>query len=68
MMKSMKEKNITIDQLAMMVKKGFDDTAGKKQVDNLEKWAKRRFDNVDRELKEIRKQLMGVVYALSLKN
>ena len=58
----MKKKNITIDDLARMVQKGFNGTAKKEQVDNLEKWAKLRFDNVDRELKNIRKQLTGIVY------
>lgn len=54
----MEKRNITIDDLAIMVKKGFDGTAKKEQVDNiekqvenLEKWTKRRFDNIDRELK-----------------
>lgn len=46
----MKNKKITIEDLARMVKKGFDETAKKEQVINLEKWAKRRFDNIDREL------------------
>lgn len=58
----MKKKTVTIEDLARMVSKGFEETAGKEQVDNLERWAKMRFDNVDRELKEIRKQLIGVVY------
>lgn len=71
----MKKKNITIDDLAIMVKKGFDGTAKKeqvenveKQVDNLEKWTKHRFDNIDRELKSIRKQLTGVVYRYELEH
>lgn len=58
----MKKKTVTIESLARMVAKGFEETSGKEQVDNLEKWAKLRFDNVDRDLKEIRKQLTGVVY------
>lgn len=36
-----------------MVKKGFDGTAKKEQVDNLEKWAKRRFDDIDRDLENL---------------
>ena len=56
------KKNITIDDLTRMVKKEFDGTARKEQVENLEKWTKHRFDNIDRELKSIRKQLTGVVY------
>lgn len=65
----MKKKTITIDDLARMVAKGFEETAKKEQfenldrrVENLERWAKLRFDNVDRDLKEVRKQLTGVVY------
>ena len=54
--------NITLEDLARMVQKGFEETARKEQVDNLEKWAKYRFDNIDNELKNIRKQLTGVVY------
>jgi polyhydroxyalkanoate synthesis regulator phasin len=58
----MAKKNITIDDLARMVQKGFNETAGKDQVENLEHWAKNRFDGIDRELKAIRSQLTGVVY------
>ena len=58
----MKKKSITIDDLARMVQKGFNETANREQVENLEKWAKLRFDNMDRELKGIRKQLTGIVY------
>jgi len=62
-------KKITIEDLAKMIKKGFDNTATvdqvnnlKKRVDNLEGWADKRFDNIDRELKIIRKKLENVVY------
>jgi predicted component of type VI protein secretion system len=58
----MAKRKITIEDLARMVKKGFDETAKEEQVINLEKWAKRRFDNIDRELEKIRKQLTGIVY------
>lgn len=58
----MKKKAVTIEDLARMVAKGFGETAGKEQVDNLERWAKLRLDNVDRELKAIQKQLTGIVY------
>lgn len=58
----MKNKSITIDDLARMVQKGFNETANKEQVENLEKWSKLRFDDIDRELKSIRKQLTGIVY------
>jgi len=58
----MRKKNITIEDLARMVQKGFEETAKKKQVEvleetvvNLEKWAKRRFDNIDRELRNYSK-------------
>jgi polyhydroxyalkanoate synthesis regulator phasin len=56
----MKKKSITIEDLARMIQKGFEETKG--EVVNLEKWSKRRFDNVDEELKNIRKQLTGIVY------
>ncbi len=56
----MKKKSITIEDLARMIQKGFEET--KREVVNLEKWSKRRFDNVDEELKNIRKQLTGIVY------
>ena len=58
----MANKKTTIEDLARMINKGFDGTATKNQVDDLEVWAKNRFDGVDRELKAIRKQLVGVVY------
>ncbi len=65
----MKRKSITIDDLARMVQKGFEEVAGKdqvedlkNQVENLEEWAKRRFDSVDDELRAVRSQLVGVVY------
>lgn len=62
----MKKKGITIEDLARMVQKGFEETtkemAKKEQVDNLERWAKYRFDNIDGQLKDIRKQLTGIVY------
>lgn len=56
----MEEKKITTEDLARMVQNGFGES--KEQVDNLEKWAKQRFDNIDRDLKLIHKQLTGVVY------
>ncbi|TSD04446.1 MAG: hypothetical protein Greene071421_282 [Parcubacteria group bacterium Greene0714_21] len=65
----MKKKTVTLEDLARMVAKGFEEVSKKEQVENLdgrvenlEKWAKMRFDNVDRELKEVRKQLIGIVY------
>jgi archaellum component FlaC len=56
----MKKKPIAIEDLALMIGKGFEETAT--QTDELEKWVKGRFDNIDRELKGIRKGLAGVVY------
>ena len=47
----MAKKNITIDELAAMVKKGFDKTASKEQLDKVEK-----------DLAIIKSQLAGVVY------
>ena len=46
----MAKKNITIDQLAVMIKKGFDKTASVEQVDNLKKWAEGRFDKIEKVL------------------
>lgn len=59
----MAKKNITIDQLAVMVKKGFDKTASVEMVkdsfenadgkiDNLKKWAEGRFDRIEKLLIE----------------
>jgi len=50
------------DYVPRMVQKGFEEMAKKQQVDELEGWAKRRFDNIDKQLQFIRKQLTGVVY------
>jgi len=63
----MKKKTVTLEDLARMVAGGFEETKEQVEnldgkVENLEKWAKMRFDNVDRELKEVRKQLTGIVY------
>ncbi len=52
----MKKKEITMDDLANMVKRGFD------EVIDWQKWATKRFDSVDDDLKAIRKQLDKVVY------
>jgi hypothetical protein len=49
----MKKKNITIDDLAIMVQGGFEGT--KEQVNSLEKWTKNRFDNIDKDLQAIKK-------------
>lgn len=55
-------KKVTIEDLARMVKKGFDETATKADITALEKWATRRFDLVDLKLREIDKRLRNVVY------
>lgn len=48
----MTKKNITIDQLAVMIKKGFDKTASVEHVSNeisgLKKWAEGRFDKIEK--------------------
>ncbi len=46
----MKKINITIDDLARMIKKGFDETAGKDEVN-------KRFDNVDKRFDIIEERL-----------
>jgi hypothetical protein len=51
----MKKKSMTIEDLARMVQNGFEGVATKAQVDE-------QFNEVHRELKAIRKELMGVVY------
>jgi len=46
---TMAGKKVTIENLAMMIKKGFDDTATKSQVGGLEK----RLDKIDARLVKI---------------
>ncbi|MFA5169670.1 MAG: hypothetical protein WC420_02975 [Candidatus Paceibacterota bacterium] len=46
----MKKKDITIDELAMMVQRGFNETAKKSEMDQ-------RFDGVDRRLDKVEKRL-----------
>lgn len=73
----MKKRNITIDDLAVMVQKGFEETATKEQVDvrfdkvegRLDKVEGRlmkieiRMDNVESEIEEIRKhQIAHTIY------
>jgi archaellum component FlaC len=52
----MKQKTLTIDDLALMVQKGFDESNGR--FDRLDD----QFTGIDHDLKAIRKQLTGVVY------
>jgi archaellum component FlaC len=56
----MKNKNMTIDDLAVMVQKGFADA--KDQMDERFDHVDERFGRIDADLKAIRKQLTGVVY------
>lgn len=65
----MAKKKITIDDLARMVKEGFDEMARKDQLSavkdhlsSFEKWTMRRFDVIDGDLKIIKKQLDRVVF------
>ncbi|MFH1181293.1 MAG: hypothetical protein V1705_02810 [bacterium] len=48
----MKSKNVTIDDLARMVKKGFDETAKKEEVNV-------RFDKVEERLDKIEKLILA---------
>ncbi|PIR58478.1 MAG: hypothetical protein COU70_00570 [Parcubacteria group bacterium CG10_big_fil_rev_8_21_14_0_10_35_15] len=56
----MKEKNITTDELARMVQKGFLETVG--QMTKSEKKINQRFDGIDKSLKDIHSRLTGVVF------
>ena len=58
----MEENNITIEGLARMIERGFEEGAKKDQLESFESWTKQRFNSVDRELKVINKKLTGVVY------
>ena len=61
----MKKENITINDLAGMVQKGFEGvdkqfekTATVEQVDNLKKWAEGKFDKIDKRFDRIEKVLI----------
>lgn len=62
----MSKKKITIDDLARMVKEGFDEMTGamarKDALETFQRWTMRRFDAIDIDLKTIRKQLDRVVF------
>lgn len=62
----MAKRKTTIEDLARMVKGGFDDVtsrmAKKEDIAAFEKWVVRRFDLVDVKLREIDKKLRNVVY------
>jgi len=49
----MKKKNITTDDLARMVQKGFDDTSKKIEVDKL-------FNKVDKRFNDVKNRFVGV--------
>lgn len=55
----MKKKNITIDDLARMVQKGFVDTAKKTEMDFRFNQVDKRFDKVDDKLDRIEKLLIA---------
>ena len=58
----MVKKNITINQLAVMVKKGFDKTATIEQVDdrmdNLKNWAEKKFNTIEKRFDKIEKLIL----------
>lgn len=54
----MKKKNITIEDLAGMVQKGFNETAKKKEVDRRFNEISKRFNEVDKHLEKIEKLLI----------
>jgi DNA anti-recombination protein RmuC len=53
----MKSKNITIDELAVMVQKGFLETAKKDDVDKRFEAVDKRFDAVDKRFDKMEKKL-----------
>ena len=55
--KNMTDKKITIEDLAVMVKNGFDKTSTKEQFDGLEK----RVGNIEKDVKSIKDTLESVV-------
>jgi hypothetical protein len=69
----MKKKNISIDQLAQMVQRGFDETAKKDEMDRRFEHVDKRFDAVDKRLdkleqghEEIKLRLDNVAYRFEL--
>lgn len=53
----MKKKNITIEDLARMVQKGFNETAKRKEVDRHFSEIDKHFDRVDRRFNGVDKRL-----------
>ena len=58
-MKVMKEKNVTIEDLARMVQKGFEETAKKEEVDSQFEGVNERFDKVEDRLERIEKLILA---------
>ena len=58
----MVKKNITIDKLAVMVQKGFENTATKQRLDDLQNWSEGKFVKIEKDLKDIKRQLTDIVY------
>jgi hypothetical protein len=55
----MKSKNITIDDLAIMVQKGFSETAKKEEMDKRFDGVDKRFDKVEKRLDRIEKLILA---------
>lgn len=54
----MARKNTTIEDLAGMVKKGFDETAKQRDLDELKRHTNSRFDRVEERLENIEKLML----------
>lgn len=55
----MAKKNITIEDLARMVNKGFDKTAKKDDIDGQFKLVDKRFDKIENRLEKIEKLILA---------
>lgn len=53
----MNRKDVTIEDLARMIQKGFEETAKKKEVDNRFKGVNKRFDDSDKRFNGLDNQL-----------
>ena len=58
----MAKENITIDDLAIMVQKGFNEMAKKSDMDLRFEQIDKKFDKIEKDLSIIKSQLAGVVY------
>jgi len=56
----MEKQNITIEDLARMVQKGFNENKDREK--DFKNWTMQRFDGMDKQFQAIRKQLTGIVY------